>query len=158
MWRSHLTVVCAYWVDADVCPVHCSEAEMEVDSVSLMWEQKFPLLLVGRTALTCFALRGWGFCYVMSVISGFTTSVLCVVLSFNIKVKIGLMTAALEWKTPLSVIFCCFLSCQSRSSYARFTLTRIIRVNCSRECSWSGFRLYVHTDANANICRNRSRE
>ena len=34
-----LADVCAYWVDADVCPVHRSEAEMEVDyldSVSLM--------------------------------------------------------------------------------------------------------------------------
>jgi len=29
--------------------------------------------------------------------------------------------------------------------------------NYLRKCSWSGFRLNVHTDANANICRNRSR-
>ena len=41
--------------------------------------------------------------------------------------------------------------------YARFTLTRIIRANCSREsCSWSGFRLYVDTDANANIILQKS--
>ena len=146
MWRSHLTDVCAYWVDADVCPVHCSEAEMEVDSVSLMWEQKFPLLLVGRTALTCFALRGWGFCYVMSVISGFTTSVLCVVLSFNIKVKIGLMTATLEWKSPVSVIFCCCLSCQL---HTRAAMT--VQLNATNAVQLNGDALGTVADDNGII-------
>ena len=40
----------------------------------------------------------------------------------------------------------------------QFTVTRIFRTNYSYECSCSDFRLYIHTDMNANIHRKPSYE